>query len=282
MPPPDQQPVPRGPLAVRWHDCRIGPVRAGALHTATVELENAGSAAWHSLPHSGIWLGYHWLDRRGNPLVWEGLRTQLPRPIAAGERMSVELAVRGPLPPGPYRLALDLVEEGRFWLAELGNAQLELDLEVAPRIERRLAVRMSAPHAGTERALAALAEPLVPEVDAEAIAYLAPGCLPAQDWSRRVLDAHAEGYAVVAGSIEPRGSPLGRRRLAAALRPWAPGSGRVPDFSHPYLCPSVVRDLEPSWLPEVEGLPAAERPADRLFGEPWLYDGRIALALRPP
>jgi hypothetical protein len=41
--------------------------------------------------------------------------------------------VRGPIPPGRYKLAFDLVDEHRFWLAELGNFTPELEVDVAPR-----------------------------------------------------------------------------------------------------------------------------------------------------
>jgi hypothetical protein len=235
-------------------------VRAGALGRARVALENAGAAVWRSQEGAGIRLASHWLDERGNPIVWDGPRTSLPRPLAPGEAIELELPVRGPIPPGRYRLAVDLVDEGRFWFAELGNERLERDLDVRPRIQRRLAV-LGGEAPNQE-------EPLVPVEEAEAVACLAPGVLPTPDWSRRVLDAHEEGYAVVAGSIEVEG-----RRARRALAPWAPGTGRVPTHPGPLLCPSVVKGFEPHWLDDVEGLPAAARPTD----EPWVYDGRIRL-----
>jgi hypothetical protein len=89
-----------------------------------------------------------------------------------------------------------------------------------------------------------------------------------------VLDAHQEGYAVVAGSIDAGRGLLGRR--PRELAPWVPGLGRVPGFPHPLLCPSIVRGVEVEWGEPVAGLPAA-RP---LGGEPWLYDGRIAITAR--
>jgi hypothetical protein len=101
------------------------------------------------------------------------------------------------------------------------------------------------------------------------VAYLAPGVVPGPDWSRRVLDAHQEGYAVVAGAIEAEG------RRARALAQWAPGSGRVPGFPGPLLCPSVVKGVEPEWMDEVAGLPAVARPHE----EPCVYDGRIRARL---
>lgn len=258
------------PLVAHWLGYSLAPARAGALATATVEVENAGAVAWRSGHEEGVHLSYHWLDELGNPIVWDGLRTPLPCEVAPGERARAELRVRAPIPPGRYRLALDLVDERRAWFAELGNETPELEAEVLPRIERRLAAR-----GGDPEALAAQEEPLVPEGDAEAIALLGEGCAPGPDWSRRVLDAHQEGYAVVGGSIELETGLL--RRRPRALEPYAPGRGRIPGFPHPLVCPSHVRGLSPDMSEPVEGLPAARPPA----GEPWLYDAGIVLNVRP-
>ena len=249
-----EHPVPRGPLAVRWLAHDSGPFRAGSLQRLRVGFENAGSAPWRE-----VRLSYHWLDPLGNAVVWDGVRTHLPA-AKPGERLEAAAEVRAPIPPGRYRLALDLVLEHRYWFSEVGNVPLELEVEVTPRIERRLAA-LGAEVRDQE-------EPLVPLADAEAVAHLAPGCRPAPDWSRRVLDAHQEGYGVVAGSFE-----AGRNR---ALSPWLPGTGRNPGFAHPLLCPSVVSGVEPDWLDPVEGLPAAVAPGE----EPWVYDGRITVTLR--
>jgi hypothetical protein len=271
MEPAGHHDVPSGPLAVRWLAYELPPVRAGALAAPRVAVENAGTATWIPAGPRRVCLAYHWLDELGNAIVWDGLWTALPHGVPPGGRAETELTLRGPIPPGRYRLAVDLVAEDRYWFSELGNRPLERDVDVRPRIERRaLAIR------GAEaEALGGLEEAVVGESEAEAIAYLAAGVVPVPDWSRRVLDAHEEGYAVVAGSIDAGGSLL--RRPPRALAPYAPGSGRVPAFPHPLLCPSVVRDVGPDWIDEVEGLPAARAPAD----EPWVYDGRIELRARP-
>ena len=252
-----EHPVPAGPLAVRWLAHGVGAVKAGALHAVPVALENAGGAPWREVK-----LSYHWLDPLGNPVLWDGLRTVLPV-TEPGARIETSAQVRAPMPPGRYRLAFDLVLEHRYWLGELGNTPLELEVAVQPRIERRLAaVGLS------NTVLLAQEEPLAALEEAEAVAHLAPGIEPAADWSRRVLDAHQEGFAVVGGAID-----AGRNRV---LAPWASGAGRVPAFPHPLLCPSVVNGIDPVWIDPVEGLPAAEPPAD----EPVVYDGRIGLRLR--
>jgi hypothetical protein len=260
-------PVPSGPLAVRWLGVDVGEVRAGVLGLAHVEVENAGSGTWRSRGSEGVQLSYHWLDELGNAIVWDGVRSGLREPVEPGRRVRLPFSLRGPLPPGRYVLAVDLVEEGRYWFAEVGNTPPEESVDVAPRVGRALAAR-----GGDAGALAAQEEPLVAEAEAQAIAHLAPNAAPAPDWSRRVLDAHQEGYAVVGGAVEAR-SRLGRRRRD--LEPWAPGPGRVPGFVYPLLCPSVVRGAEPQWVDDVAGLPAARPPAD----EPWLYDGRIVVRL---
>src|SRR5205085_6552531 len=118
------------------------------------------------------------------------------------------VALRGPLGFGRYRLAFDLVQAGRTWFAEVGNAPLELEVDVQPRIRSRaLAIELTPGPpdlvALTQRAVGEQDEPLVLRDEAEALAHLAPGCVPStRDWSRRVLDAHEHGYAVVAGAID--------------------------------------------------------------------------------
>jgi hypothetical protein len=249
-----EHPVPAGPLAVRWLARDAPPTRAGARHTYRLRLENAGLSPWQDVK-----LAYHWLDDRGNAIVWDGLRSDLPR-LEPGESIAVDAPVRGPIPPGRYGLAFDLVLEHRYWFEELGNTPLRLDVSVGPRVERALAVRGAAP---TNQE-----EPLVPESEAAAIAHLTPDCEPAPDWSRRILDAHQEGYAAVGGSVDG-----GRNR---DLAPWKPGPGRKPAFDAPLLCPSVVTEIAASIAPGPAGLPALEPLGD----EPWLYDGLITVRLR--
>jgi hypothetical protein len=235
--------TPSGPLVARWHHLERAPVEAGALQHATVEVENAGSATWRTRGvEQGLFLAYHWLDERGNAIVWDSPRTPLERVVAPGETLRQQLSLRGPIPPGRYRLAVDLVEERRFWLAEIGNPAYEEDVEVLPR-------------------------------DASgARSFFAAGAEPAADWSERAQALHAEGYAAVGGAIRTehglvrRGDPL--------LAPYAPGGGRHPRFPHPLVCPSLLAPLEPNC--EVAGLPAY-LPAD---DEPSMFDGRLVLRLR--
>jgi hypothetical protein len=223
----------------------------------------------------------------GNPIVWDGLLSAFPRVIAPGERIQAQMTITGPVPPGRYRLTFDLVDGGRCWFSEVGNVSPELDLEVSTRLTRRL-LRVHVAEGpddlvrSTREALARQEEP--PALEGDATAFVASGCRPRPDWIRRVLDAHEEGYGVVAGAVDVEGSRRRRRRLSA-LRPWASGFGRAPSWTRALLCPSLANDLldQTPWLEPVFGLPAVQPPA---FPHTWICDGRIvmsvpATALRP-
>jgi hypothetical protein len=231
----------KGPLVVRWGDWTLAEPQAGAISIAEAQVENAGTVHWGD----SVQLAYHWLDERDNPIVWDGERAPLP-PLAPGERATVHAPVRAPIPPGRYRFALDLVAEHLAWFSELGSEMATANVEVTTRGgERRTSV------------------PAWVESSA--------------DRDERVAAAHAEGFAVVAGAIDWRGGVLTRR--PRGLEPYAPGAGRVPGFSHPLLCPSVLDGIELERLPDVGGLPAFAPPAP--YTEPWIYDGRIVLIARP-
>jgi hypothetical protein len=231
----------KGPLVVSWGDWTLSEPQAGAPGRADATIENAGSIRWGR----GIAIAYHWLDDRGNPIIWDGERTPLP-PLAPGERATVHADFRAPIPPGHYRFALDLVAERRAWFSELGSEMATRDVEVAPR---------GGAHS----------------------ASLPDWVEPAADWEERVAAAHAEGFAVVAGAIRWDGGAFSRR--PHALAPYEPGPGRIPAFPNALLCPSILAGIELERLADIEGLPAFAAPAPGT--EPWIYDGRIVLNAKP-
>jgi hypothetical protein len=200
------------PLVPRWHAVEHVPVEAGAAQRMTVEVENAGSAPWRTRgPEEGLFLSYHWLDERGNPIVWDGKRTALERVVAPGETLRQELLVRAPIPPGRYRFAVDLVEEFRFWVADLGNAPLEEEVEVLPR-------------SGVPRVF---------------------GAEPDERWLAHAAELHREGYAAVGGAVDGlRDYPAGGGRSPRFPRPLA-----CPSLLPPLEPNCEVAGL-PAWRPE--------------------------------
>ena len=210
----------------------------------------------------GVKLSYHWLDDRGNAIVWDGPRVDFGEPVAPGDEVEVEpacarAAAARPLPAGvrPRRGAALLVRRGRL---------------VAARARRRRQAAIE------ERRLAAVARG---GDDPETAAALrraggaarrvgrgrdgVPG--RRRDPGARLVAAHPRrarrGFVAVGGSIEARDrSPgLGARRrpqpglLASAPAPVAPRRARA----------GRARGL-PAYLPD---------------GEPAIFDGRIRLRL---
>jgi hypothetical protein len=48
-------------------------------------------------------------------------RTPLPKDVAPGEAIEVEMRIKGELPPGRYSLVHDMVVEGVSWLEHYGS-----------------------------------------------------------------------------------------------------------------------------------------------------------------
>jgi hypothetical protein len=84
------------------------------------------------------------------------------------------MPVLAPRPPGRYRLAIDLVEEHRFWLAELGNEWHEEDVEVTRR---------------------------------DAAGARVFGAEPDAAWLERARALHEEGYGAVGGAVDAKRMP---------------------------------------------------------------------------
>jgi hypothetical protein len=120
--------VSTGPYAVRFGSFPALAAQAGAVDTVALEVENTGTLPWRGQ----LFVSYHWLDTRDNPIHWDGIRTPAPE-LEPGGRSTVTARVRAPIPPGRYRLAFDLVAEFRAWFSELGSPMLARDVDVGPR-----------------------------------------------------------------------------------------------------------------------------------------------------
>jgi hypothetical protein len=201
------------PLVPRWRAVEHDAFQAGALHEVRVAVENAGAAPWRTRgAEDGLFLSYHWLDERGNPIVWDGWRTPLERVVAPGETLDQVVRVRGPIPPGPYRFAVDLVEEHRFWVAELGEPAWEDAVNVRAR---------------------------------NAAGARVHGATPDDAWAAAARELHAEGYGAVAGAVEGlRDYPAGGGR-----NPRFPHPLVCPSLLPPLEPNCEVAGL-PAWRPE--------------------------------
>ena len=261
-----EHPVPAGPIAVRWLAYELPELRAGTVAPGRVALRNDGTATWRSRGELGVRLSYHWLDDRGNAIVWDGPRVNFERPVAPGEQVEMAVSLRAPQPPGRYRLAFDLVDEWRFWFAGDRLVAAPASTSTCGRGSTSGDWRSSSTAARTRRRrLRSLCqeEPLVDE-DAVAVAHLVPGASPA---ARLVTPGPRRARRRVS-------SPSAARSRAARKRC---GHGRPAVVA---TRTSRTRSSFPRSSPaSSRASTKASPPTSPTDDEPTLFDGRITLRL---
>jgi len=70
------------------------------------------------------------LDENEEPLSWYHAGAFLPRDIAPGEAVEIDIEVAAPARPGNYILMFDMVSEHLAWFEDLGSATVKQSLEV--------------------------------------------------------------------------------------------------------------------------------------------------------
>jgi len=102
---------------VEWEEAHVPQEAAANLMLAVpVTLRNGGNRVW---PASLVFISYHWF-RDDKLIVWDGVRTRLPRDVRAGSRASLAVRVKTPAEPGAYVLQLTLVHENVSWFENKG------------------------------------------------------------------------------------------------------------------------------------------------------------------
>ena len=103
-----------------------------------IRAENTGLMPWiaDGEPATGkgaVQLGVDLLDDEGmTEVIWDYGRAALPRNVALGETILLDLSSEAPNRPGRYSVELDMVAEGLAWFEELGSAILRHPLYVDP------------------------------------------------------------------------------------------------------------------------------------------------------
>lgn len=107
--------------------------------TLRVRVRNTGSDTLS--PETGDRLGYRWRDADDRRLADEGIRTPLPRPLAPGDALAVDIRVAGPERPGRYTLELALVREHVAWVpADPDSHPVAATIRVVRRSARLLTI----------------------------------------------------------------------------------------------------------------------------------------------
>jgi hypothetical protein len=80
-------------------------------------------------------IGARWIDAASGAVVDDRPRAPLPRPLAPGATVEVELALRAPERPGRYRLAIAPLQEHVAWFDDVDpdsgwSQEVEVELPV--------------------------------------------------------------------------------------------------------------------------------------------------------
>lgn len=108
-------------------------VRAGRPFTDRLRITNAGSLTWKARGRrfgGQVTVGLKVCDAGGEVLRDDLGRTPLPRDVAPGEEIEIEMTVAGLLPTGQYGLRYDMVVEGVTWFEFQGSPCARRSLEV--------------------------------------------------------------------------------------------------------------------------------------------------------
>jgi hypothetical protein len=108
---------------------------AGEILLADIAIKNASTKTWPSKPNqkgrNAVNLSYHWLDRKRQMVVFDGLRTPLPRDFAPGEAVTLRATIRAPEKAGEYLLQVTMVQEGVAWFSDNDGGHLSIPVSVA-------------------------------------------------------------------------------------------------------------------------------------------------------
>jgi lipopolysaccharide transport system permease protein len=104
-------------------------VSVSADHGLDVEvtLTNAGPEVWSN--EQGYAVGYQVFDSETDNLLLDGTHAALPRPIAPGEKLPLQLAVNLPREAGGYRVFVSPLRENHAWFFERGSPFLLIEAE---------------------------------------------------------------------------------------------------------------------------------------------------------
>ena len=97
----------------------------GEITGVAVTVTNTSGRPWTG----SVVLGSHVHDAAGALVEWNGPRAVLPD-LAPGTSATVTARVNAPQVPGPYKLSLDLVNEGVAWFSAMGVPAAAVDLVV--------------------------------------------------------------------------------------------------------------------------------------------------------
>jgi hypothetical protein len=98
-----------------------------------VAVRNLSGVTWPAFGEKPVRLSYHWLDKAGQVVVYDGERTLLEKDLPAGATAKLDAVVKAPGKPGEYTLQLTMVQENVAWFIDKGTRGLDAPIRVVKK-----------------------------------------------------------------------------------------------------------------------------------------------------
>jgi hypothetical protein len=122
--------------ALRWAETPPARARLGEGVASRVFVRNESGTVWPALGAADnsfrLFVGNHWLDSAGRPVVNDDARAALPFDLAPGEEAEMMIVVNAPGAAGEYILEIDVVQESVAWFGTKGSQTLRQRVVVGP------------------------------------------------------------------------------------------------------------------------------------------------------
>lgn len=110
-------------------------LKANSEYAINLKIKNISNAVWPLKAERAdgkftIHLAYHWFDKKGKALIFDGERTRLPDDVKPEEEVSLKARVISPAQAGLYRLEFDMVQEAVAWFKEKGSKTTSIDIKI--------------------------------------------------------------------------------------------------------------------------------------------------------
>ncbi|HKC90760.1 MAG TPA: hypothetical protein VKE23_05480, partial [Candidatus Limnocylindria bacterium] len=90
-------------------------LRPSETRVFSFRVHNSGTRTWTAAGPNPVRLSYHLYRATDGVAVWDGARAALPRDVAPGEEVIIDLRLTAPSARGAYIVNYDFVWEGVAW-----------------------------------------------------------------------------------------------------------------------------------------------------------------------
>jgi arabinofuranosyltransferase len=109
----------------------IGNLQVSEKNKILVEIKNTSTHVWPGgYAAKSVRLSYHWLNRSGKIIVYDGERTLMPQDLAPGQSIILNALIKTPDVPGEYILQLTMLREFVAWFENRGAKPLNVHVVV--------------------------------------------------------------------------------------------------------------------------------------------------------